>query len=259
MMKIMNVKENVRDWYVSGGNEKIQKYVIDENTIYTSRKGAKAGVYQASVIVPGLAKEIIMYIGEVGKDGRGFRDRLTEHLRHWIENPEHFTGLTKKELKSGYRYSIKILAYETDDEKRYALEQKYIEERKPYLQWSLYSKYSSEYEGFDLCIFPTHRRRAFLIERDGTYKNETEELFVNNIFEVEKIVSLSEYKKVTPKEAVVTLVEKEMPKGSDICTTIKKIVDRNLGISTNRGCNYRYLVRIVAAALESRYCENYIM
>lgn len=259
---MLRVSKTVARWYATGGNAKIRKYVIDENAVFTSKMGDRAGVYQASVIVPqedGTSREIVMYIGEVGRDGRCFRDRFMEHLKNWIEKATWYTGVTPSEMKAGYKYSIKILALEDDEGKRHALEERFILERKPYLQYSLFEKFHTDYDGIDLCIFYTHRRKAFLIERDGTYDNESTDLFVNNLFEIEKNVALGKYKKAKPKEEVVKLVTKEMPKGSDICMAIKKAVDRNLGIDTGRGCNYSYLVRIVAAALENKYCEEYVI
>lgn len=250
--RALKVNESSRQWVESCGEKKIAHYFEDPDGIFSTENGYKAGVYEVSVVIS-AEREIGMYIGEVGKQGRGFIDRLTEHARYWIENTELYTGVKLSELDNGYKFKVRILAEETDYDKRYELEQAFVEQRKPYLQYNCYSKYDSKYRGFDLAIFVTWRRRAFIVARDGKYTEEKRELFVEGIYEANKNVDFNEFRKATPNQDVVALVEKEMPKGSEIWMQLKRVVEKNMGIDSERGCQYSYLVRIIAAVLEPRY------
>ena len=80
----LKVSKVISDWYYSIGKEQITKYVLDPDGIFSTENGSKAGVYLVYVVVP-TGKEILMYVGEVGKAGRGFRDRLAEHLKYWLQ------------------------------------------------------------------------------------------------------------------------------------------------------------------------------
>lgn len=249
---VLKTNNAVQNWYDNGGKDKIKKNVMDPDGIFDSDAGNKPGVYGVYVVTPDQ-KEILMYIGEVGKENRGFKDRLVEHLRYWIENPEHYAGVKKSELKSGYHYLIRILEIEKDDDKRYAKEQELCEIMKPYTQSGVYPKYKCDYKGFDLAIFPTYRRRAFLVARDGKYTEESNTLFVDNIFKLNGEEDFSKFKNVIPNQDVVNLIEKEMPNGSDVWRSVKTFVENAMGITSSRGCRYSYLVKIVAAALETTY------
>ncbi len=168
MKEILTTNKNVINWYENGGKEKIAMYFKDVDGIFTTNNKNKAGVYGAFVLTPD-GKEIPMYVGETGIQNRGFIDRLTEHAKNWIENSEFYTGVRANELVSGYKYLIKILKEENDKDKRLELEQSFIEELKPYTQFNCYPKYECDYRGCDLAIFPTYRRRAFIVARDGKY------------------------------------------------------------------------------------------
>jgi hypothetical protein len=209
-----------------------------------------AGVYEVSVVISD-DREIVMYIGETGKYGRGFVDRLIEHAKTWLVNPELCSGVKLSELDNGYKYKVRILAEEYDYSKRYELEQNFIEQRKPYLQYNCYSKYDSAYRGFDLEIFVTYRRRAFVVARDGKYTEKKYELLVDRILDLNKNIDFSDYRSIVPSMNFIALVEKEMPKGSAIWSQIKSVVEKNIGIESIRGCQYPYLVRLVAAVLEA--------
>lgn len=248
MSRNLKVNENVMNWYENGGKEKIAEHFVDVDGIFTTNNGTKAGVYGAFVLTP-EGKEIPMYIGQTGLQGRGFIDRLTEHANYWIENSDFYTGVRASELKNGYKYLIRILKEEADEDKRLELEKIFIEELKPYIQFNCYPKYKTEYTGWDLAIFPTYRRRAFVVARDGKY---TEESFVENIYGIEN-VDFNEFRKAVPDERIVELIEKEMPNGSDIHLKIKAFVEKKLGIVSKRGCRYSYLVKIIASALEPVY------
>ncbi len=249
---ILKVNDNIKNWYENGGEAKIAKYFVDPDGIFTTAVGVKSGVYGTSVLTP-YGKEILMYIGEVGKAGRGFRDRLVEHAKYWIDSSEHFTGVKASELEAGYRYVVRILAEEADDAKRYDLEQRMIEELKPYMQFSCYPKFDSDYRGNDLAIFRTYRRRAFVVARDGKYTEEDNKLFVDNIFKLRDKVDFNDYKTAKPDKKIVDLVEREMPNYSDVWRNVKAFIEASMGITSKRGCRYSYLVRIVAAALEASY------
>ena len=54
----------------------------------------------------------------------------------------------------------------------------------------------------------------------------------------------------------LAIIEKEMPKGSELCNKVKMFVEENMGISSERGCRYSSLVKVVAAALEPVYRAN---
>ena len=162
----LNTSVATKQWYENGGEKKIEEYFLDPDRMFSSYTGKLSGVYGAYVVTP-EGKEILMYIGETGKEKRRFIDRLTEHARFWIENPEHYTGVKRAELENGYKYLVRMLEMEDNDTKRYAKEQELCEIMKPYMQSGVYPKYESKYRGFDLAIFPTYRRRAFLIARDG--------------------------------------------------------------------------------------------
>ena len=125
-----NLKCNdlINDWFRSVGKEQIKKYVLDPDGIFSTENGNKAGVYGVYVVTTD-GKEILMYVGEVGKAERGFIDRLAEHLKYWINNSEWYAGIRASELKAGYKYRICILAEENDEDKRYDLEQRAVEER----------------------------------------------------------------------------------------------------------------------------------
>lgn len=253
----LKVNESTRQWIEGCGAKKIAHYFDDPDGIFSTENGFKAGVYEVSVVVSD-EQELGMYIGEVGKQGRGFIDRLCEHARYWIENTELYTGVKLSELDKGYKFKVRILAEETDYDKRYELEQSFIEQRKPYLQYNCYSKYDSKYRGFDLAIFVTWRRRAFVVARDGKYTEEKHALFVEGIVEANKKVEFKDYRKSIPNPNVVALVEKEMPKGSAVWAQLKAIVEKNMGIDSERGCQYPYLVRIIAAVLEPTYKEKVV-
>lgn len=251
----LKVNESTYQWVNSCGAKKIAHYFLDPDGIFSTENGYKPGVYEVSVVIS-EEQELAMYVGEVGKNGRCFLDRLTEHARYWIENTEFYTGVKLSELDNGYKFKVRILAEEADYDKRYELEQCYVEMRKSYLQYNCYAKYDSKYRGFDLAIFPTWRRRAFIVARDGKYTEEKQELFVEGIFEANKRMDFNEYRKYVPNPNVVALVEKEMPKGSDLWKQIKYVVEKNMGINSERGCQYPYLVRIIAAVLEPTYKEK---
>ncbi len=252
----LKINNNILSWIEKGGDEKIARYFDDPQGIFTTDAGLKPGVYSTCVRTP-EGREILMYIGEVGKAGRGFRDRLVEHAKYWIDNSEHFTGVKAAELKSGYRYVVRILAEEADDAKRYDLEQRAIEELKPYMQFSCYPKFDSDYRGNDLAIFRTYRRRAFVVARDGEYTEDGNELFVENIFKLRDKVDFNDYRTAKPNASIVALVEREMPKGSEIWLKVKNFVETCMGITSRVGCRYSYLLKLVAAALEATYKEEY--
>ena len=220
----MNVSMKTKKWYEEGGCEKIRRYMDDVDGIFSTDNGSKKGVYGVYVITP-LAQEIPMYFGEVGKEERCFLDRLVEHAKQWIESPELYTGLLPSELENGYKYLIRILAEENDEEKRYGLEQALIEEFKPYLQFSCYPKFKVEYRGNDLTIFRTYRRRAFIVARDGKY-TESNELLVDRIFSLDETTdfSLSYYRDKHLCFELMRQIEKEMPKGSDKWRSVKEFV-----------------------------------
>ena len=136
------------------------------NSIYLNGYICKKPVYRTTP----FGREIPMYIGMVGAENRSFRDRITEHSKYYFSRPEFYTGISRTELEEGYKFLVRILAIEDDEEKRYSIEQNLIEIMKPYLQYGCYPKYKSDYRGFDLAIFPTYRRRAFLVARDGKYE-----------------------------------------------------------------------------------------
>lgn len=257
-----NLKCNdlINDWFHSVGKEQIKKYVLDPDGIFSTENGNKAGVYGVYVVTTD-GKEILMYVGEVGKAERGFIDRLTEHLKYWINNSEWYAGIRASELKAGYKYRICILAEENDEDKRYDLEQRAVEERKPYLQFGCYPTYDrskNHYTGFDLCIFPTYRRRAFLVGRDGKYTEEKPELVLYNIYSLAEKEDLTNYKKAKPDEKIIEWVKQEMPCGSEIHATIKAFVERKTGV-TGRGYKYNNLVNLLAASLTPYYEEQCIM
>ena len=66
-------------------------------------------------------------------------------------------------------------------------------------------------------------------------------------------MDFNEYRTSKPDKELVKLIEKEMPNGSDEWSRIKKVVEANMGITSERGCRYSYLIKIVAAALEPTY------
>lgn len=246
-MRDFRVNEAVANWYNTVGKRKIEEFVIDSDGIFTTDKGFAKGVYLASVVTP--YKQIPMYIGEVGKMDRCFRDRIVEHLRYWIEKPLFYTGISPEELDSGYKYKIEVLAIEADDAKRYEMEQAFIEEIKPYTQFNCYPKFDSEYNGNDLSIFNTYRRRAFLVARDGKYTEEVYEVTVNDILNM--LVDFSEYKNAHPDKDVIDTVQKVFPKNSESYIILKKSIEDKLGITSKRGCNYSYVIKIAAAALQA--------
>ncbi len=248
----LKVNANIRSWYMCSGWKKIKDYMDDVDGIFSTDNGYKVGVYGVYVVTP-LDKEILMYIGEVGKEGRGFRDRIMEHAKYWLDNSEYYAGVKAEELKCGYKYRVKILAEEKNDDKRYELEQSLIEQMKPYVQFNCYPKHKSEYKGYDLAIFGTYRRRAFIVARDGKYTEEAPELLIDSIYELRNKVDFNEYRTAKPDKEIVELIEKEMPKGSDVWRNVKDFVEENMGITSARGCRYSYLVKIVAAALEPVY------
>ena len=250
----IKVSKSIMSWYASGGCEKIERFMLDSDGIFSSNNGFLQGVYGAYVVTP-EGREILMYIGDVGKGGRGFRDRLTEHAKYWLENPEFYTGLKMSDLINGYKYKIKILAIEQDANVRYKKKQNIIEEGKPYLQYNCYPKFKSdEYRGYDIAILGSYRRRAYVVARDGKYTEDEEknELFVDNIYSLRN-VDFNDYRSAKPNRTVVELVKKEMSNGSEVWRKVKDLVETNMGITSKRGCQYSYLVRIVAAALEPTY------
>ena len=101
----MNVSLSVKNWYEGGGREKIREYMDDVDGILSTDNGSKKGVYGAYVVTM-FGKEILMYIGEVGKDGRCLRDRFVEHAKYWIESPELYTGVLPSELENGYHHPL---------------------------------------------------------------------------------------------------------------------------------------------------------
>jgi len=246
--------------------EQREKYFVDEDGIFTTSNGLKKGVYGVFVQC-GEGKEVLMYIGETGKGNRCLWDRLSEHAYYWLSNSKFYCGIKPWELKEGYKFKIKILAEENNDSRRYRLEQYYVETMRPYLQSGPYPKYDSDYRGFDLCIFPTYRRRAFLFARDGqlpfeevVQKNSQPEhsakkslvdyvLDETQKFDWELLaLTLDE-----PEEEVMEAVKEEMPKGSDNHLAVKRRVDRELGKNNGRGCYYDYLVKLVSSAVHKEY------
>lgn len=158
--------------------EQIEKYIVDENQIFTKDNGLKAAIFAIYVRVD-EEQEILMYIGE-GTEGY-LRDRVSELAYYWLINSRFYCGIEPDELEAGYKFRVKILSEESDGKKRYSLKQYLIETMRPYLQSGPYPKYetSEHYRGFDLAIFPTYRRRAFLFARDGALPFE--ELSTRNL------------------------------------------------------------------------------
>ncbi len=256
----LKVSKVISDWYYSIGKEQITKYVLDPDGIFSTENGSKAGVYLVYVVVP-TGKEILMYVGEVGKAGRGFRDRLAEHLKYWLTNPEWYTGVQMKELEAGYKYKICIWAEEANDAKRYDLEQRTVEETKPYTQfwcYPFYDRKKNNYYGYDLCIFGSYKRRAFVVARDGKYTEEAPELVLYNIYSLAAKEDLSNYKGKESDNKIIEKVKEEMPQGSEIHRTIKAFVEREMGI-TGRGYKYKNLVHFLAASLAPFYEEKRVM
>lgn len=248
---------NISEWYSKYGEETISKYFIDEDGIFTTVAGLNCGVYEASVVLTD-DKEISMYIGEVGRCNRTFRDRITEHAYYWLTNTKFYTGILKQELDMGVKFKVSILESCNDYEERYALEQNYIEMRKPYLQFNCYPKYESKskYRGNDLCIFPTYRRRAFILASKGEFVEEAP--FVNRaLLYTDKAYweNMKEEVKsdVTMNEQLVKVIEFEMPMGSDTWRNIKAFVEEQLNITSSRGCQYPYLIRLLSVALKTDY------
>ena len=146
--------------------EQIEKYIVDEDDIFTTDNGLKAAIFGTYVKVDD-EQEILMYIGE-GTEGY-LRDRVSELAYYWLLNSRFYCGIESDELREGYKFKVKILSEEQDEDKRYSLKQYLIETMRPYIQSGPYPKYETpdHYRGFDLAIFPTYRRRAFLFARDG--------------------------------------------------------------------------------------------
>lgn len=240
-MKSINVAEKIDK--VDNGLS-IKDCVLDSTGILTGRIGLNPGVYGAYVVVPS-GKVITMYVGETGRD---IRTRIQEHLKYWVGNPEFYCGVKESELEQGTKFLIRVLAIEKDASKRYQKEQDLCETMKPYLQCGVYPKFNTSYRGFDLCIFPTYRRRAFVIARDGYYHEE--KTIVDMLNQVIEKCRLDRFTNAVPNIMTIGNVEYEMPKGSDMHIAVKQLVEKNLGITSIRGCNYKYLVRTVAAALD---------
>lgn len=139
----MNVKDSIKEWYYAEGASLIKKYFVDVDGIYSTNNGKAKGVYGIYIQTP-FGREIPMYIGMVGAENRSFRDRITEHSKYYFSRPEFYTGISRTELEEGYKFLVRILAIEDDEEKRYSIEQNLIEIMKPYLQYGCYPKYKSD-------------------------------------------------------------------------------------------------------------------
>ena len=247
--------------------EQREKYFVDEDGIFTTSNGLKKGVYGVFVQC-GEGKEVLMYIGETGKGSRCLWDRISEHAYYWLNNSKYYCGIEPQELEAGYKFKINILAEEDDDDRRYCLEQYYVETMRPYLQSGPYPKYDSDYRGFDLCIFPTYRRRAFLFARDGILpfeevvqknsqpEHSVERSLVDYVLDATQKFDWSFLTSCEPEEEVMKALKEEMPKGSQAYFLVKKRVDKEFGFSKGRGCYYNYLIKLVSCAVHKVYYAN---
>lgn len=246
----------VEKWWVENYSSLIKKFVDDPELILSSDNGSRKGTYIVSVKVIEDDRLIPMYVGEAGVGDRSIADRLKEHLRIWLGGAtEYYTGVKRKELEGGkMKFHIHIVGEAESLESRKKMETNTILRRRPYLQYGPYKKYTSRYDGPDLCIIPWNgtRRKAFLdrLEQEGITVNKSTSI-------IERILDKdfsADWKKCAKagkeKDPIAYVLRQELKVGTDEYRKVKKIVDSGLGFKDgSRGCTYPCVIKVLSHAL----------
>ena len=155
--------------------EKLALWVRDPECLL-SGNGEVEGVYEISFVNEKTNANISAYIGQCGFDAAApnaasnVYERLLQHLKRWLGG-DYFTywsGL--QESDADWKIVLHLLQEDTDHRTRLALESKFIENRRPFLQDSKNGKFSlypkNGYNRNDLCITPWNgQHRAAFLER----------------------------------------------------------------------------------------------
>lgn len=232
---------------------------IDHYGLISGSNSLRKGNY---VVLAKLTEHNItvpIYTGETGFQDRCFRDRFREHLSNWEKFPLHYLGITDDELNSGMvKIEIDLVAFCDDKDKRKVIEENYILQHHPYLQYGPYPKYTSKkYKGLDLCIFHRFRREAFLntLRLEGVVKFEkkTANELIKKVIQKIMFTDDSEIKHIAKEsytiEASIKHIElsKTITRDSSDYKTIKSLLDvLYYGERCKCGCEYPFIMRTIS-------------
>lgn len=167
---------------------KLKKRVLDPEGILTGN-GYVSCVYEFIFVNKKLGIELSAYIGQAGNDvttpsyvAKDVYERCLQHLKRWMGGQyyTYWCGLEDSD-DSDWKIKLHLLAEEENHSKRLALEEKYIDEKKPFMQdakdgkYDLYpTKYG--YSRNDLCIHPWKRAGENEGQRRVAFLDKVEEL-----------------------------------------------------------------------------------
>ena len=232
---------------------------IDRYGLISGSNSHRKGNYVALAKLTEYDITVPIYAGETGYQNRCFKDRFQEHRSKWEKYPLHYLGITEDELNSGkVKIVIDLVAFCDDKDSRKAIEDSYILQYHPYLQYSAYPKYTSKtYRGLDTCILPCFRRVAFLnmLRQEGIV--DFEEKSANDLFKkvIQKIMFTdnNEIKRIAKEPYTLAATSKYMEiskiitRDSSEYKTVKSLMDiLYYGESCKRGCEYPYIMRTIS-------------
>lgn len=172
--------------------DKLSKRVIDPEGLLAG-KGNISGVYEILFVNEKLNMEVSAYIGQAGDDivaptyvARSCYERILQHLKRWLGGKffTYWTGLEDSD-DSDWKIKLHLLCEETVRAKRLELEEKFIEERNPFLQDSVNGMYDfypvkNGYCRNDLCIHPW--------KRDGENMGQRRLAFLYRVENLKKVI-----------------------------------------------------------------------
>ena len=169
--------QNYYETWKRSNSNRISGKVIDPEGLLTGNGYGLEGVYIFEYVNVKNQITIPAYIGQAGKVRNApsyiatdLYERILQHLKRMLGNSKYFeywTGLSDND--NDWKIRVRLLQSEADHAKRLQLEEKFIDEKRPFLQdskggkFSLYpTKYG--YARNDLAIHPwnNQRREAFL-------------------------------------------------------------------------------------------------
>lgn len=232
---------------------------IDRYGLISGTNSLRKGNYVALAKLTEYGITVPIYAGETGYQDRCFKERFQEHLTNWEKNPFYYLGITEDELNSGkVKIEIELVAFCDDKDRRKVIEDCYILQHHPYLQYGPYPKYTSDkYKRIDSCIFHCFRRKAFLnmLRQEGIV--DFEENSANDLIKkvIQKIMFTdnNEIKRIAKEpytlEATSKYMElsKKITRDSSEYQTVKSLMDILFyGESCKRGCEYPYIMRTIS-------------
>ena len=180
------------DWKKTiSAQTRIKKRVLDPEGILTGN-GYVEGVYEFIFVNRKLDIEVSAYIGQAGNDAtapscvaKDVYERCLQHLKCCMGGRYYTYWCGLEEDDFDWKIMLHLLAEEGNHSKRLALEEKYISEKKPFMQDAKDGKYDLYttrygYSRNDVCIHPW--------KRDGENEGQRRIAFLDKVEELKKVM-----------------------------------------------------------------------